>query len=317
MASDFSLGHRCLQQIASGVYAYVQPTKGWGWSNAGLIVDGDCSLLVDSLFDLRLATQMHAAMREATPAAELIDIVVNTHSDGDHWWGNKIFEGARIIATRQCGREMHNESPQALLADADNLGAAGRYLKWIFAPFHFDDVQLLFPTDVFDDYLELSVGDTAVHLLEMGPAHTRGDAVVHVPDRSVVFTGDLLFHGSHPVVWVGPVQNWIAACDRVIKLGVEVVVPGHGPITNLTAVRQMRDYFEMLVNETRQRYFAGMSAQDAVRDIILEPYLHWGESERLAANIVMLYHEFSGERSEVTNLELYDAMAGQYHFTSK
>ena len=68
------------------------------------------------------------------------------------------------------------------------------------------------------DRLDLQVGGRTVSLLEVGPAHTAGDAVVHLADAGIVFTGDILFHGGHPIVWAGPVANWIAACDRVLAL---------------------------------------------------------------------------------------------------
>ena len=78
---------RGLYEIAGGVFAYLQPDGGWGWSNAGLVVDGKSSLLIDTLFDLNLTGEMLAAMRRATAAARSIDVVVNTHANGDHCWG--------------------------------------------------------------------------------------------------------------------------------------------------------------------------------------------------------------------------------------
>ena len=59
-----------LHEVGDGVFAYLQPDGGWGWSNAGLVVDGESSLLVDTLFDLKLTAEMLDAMRSATPAAQ-------------------------------------------------------------------------------------------------------------------------------------------------------------------------------------------------------------------------------------------------------
>ena len=78
------------------------------------------------------------------------------------------------------------------------------------------------------------------------PPTRPGDVVVHLPDDGVVFTGDILFHGGHPIVWAGPVANWIAACDRVLELGATVVVPGHGPLATPAAVADLKGYFEFL-----------------------------------------------------------------------
>src|SRR3546814_14626478 len=88
-----------LHEIGDGMWAYVQPDGSWGWSNAGLIVDGDQTLLVDTLFDLKLTGQMLTAMRDAVPAAARIGTLVNPHANGDHPFGNSLVEGARIITT--------------------------------------------------------------------------------------------------------------------------------------------------------------------------------------------------------------------------
>ena len=58
---------RGLKDIGNGLYAWLQPDGGWGWSNAGLIVDGDQSLLVDTLFDMHLTRDMLAAMAPPGP----------------------------------------------------------------------------------------------------------------------------------------------------------------------------------------------------------------------------------------------------------
>ena len=85
-----------LHDIGNGCHAYLQPDGGWGWSNAGLITDGDRSLLVDTLFDLKLTREMLGAMRDAVPAAKSIGTLVNTHSNGDHTFGNQLLGGAEV-----------------------------------------------------------------------------------------------------------------------------------------------------------------------------------------------------------------------------
>lgn len=129
-------------------------------------------------------------------------------------------------------------------------------------------------------------------LVEVGPADTAGDLVVHLPEDGIVFTGDILFHGGHPIVWAGPVANWIAACERIIELRPTVVVPGHGPLATPAAVAELRGYFEFLTTETRIRFDGGLSPMEAARDIDLGPYSAWSEHERLVANVHALYRDF-------------------------
>ena len=86
-----------LREIGAGLFAYVQH-GGWGYSNAGLITSGGASLLVDTLYDLALTRSMLDEMRRATPLSSTPNIVVNTHADGDHCWGNQLVRSARIIS---------------------------------------------------------------------------------------------------------------------------------------------------------------------------------------------------------------------------
>ena len=302
---------RGLHELGNGLYAYLQPDGSWGWSNAGLITDGEASLLVDTLYTPKLAAEMLGAMRAAAPAAKEIDVVVNTHANGDHCWGNQLFEGSEIVASAACAAEMQELLPATfagLIAGADQLGAVGAFAKRVFGPFDFSDITLTPPTRTFDSELILSVGDKEVRLNEVGPAHTRGDVLVHVPSERTVFTGDLLFAGSHPVVWAS-VRNWIGVCDRILAMDVDVVVPGHGPISDKSRVAEEKGYFEYLTREARKRYDAGMSPMDAARDISLEDYSTWGEAERVVVNIVQLYREFSGDTGAPDSLTLFSQMA--------
>jgi cyclase len=294
-----------LHEVADGVWAYLQPDGGWGWSNAGLVVDGEAALLVDTLFDLRLTAEMLEAMRAVTRDGA-IGTVVNTHANGDHCFGTALLAGADIISSARCAEEMEQLPPSTLAAmmrAAPTLGEAGAFVSRIFAPFDFEDIPLVLPTRTFEDALDLGVGDRTVRLLEVGPAHTGGDVVAYLPDDRVVFTGDILFHGGHPIVWAGPVSNWIAACDRILALTPSVVVPGHGPLATPAAVSDLKEYFVFLTAEARPRFEAGLTPMEAARDIDLGPYAGWSEAERLVANVHALYRDFGADaRSDALTL---------------
>ena len=63
------------------------------------------------------------------------------------------------------------------------------------------------------------------------PAHTTNDSIIHIPERSVVFTGDLLFNGGTPFALMGSVSGWIEVLRSVLRpLGAQTLVPGHGPV---------------------------------------------------------------------------------------
>jgi len=288
---------KTLRQVGDGAYAYVQHDGSWGWSNSGLVVEGDQALVVDTLFDLRLTRELLDAYRRVLPAGAAITTLVNTHANGDHTFGNQLLDGARIVASRATAAEMP-EVPPALLAatvrQAPQMGHLGEFLSRIFGPFEFEGIELTLPTATFDGELTLRVGAKHVRLVEVGPAHTRGDTIVVVPADRVVYTADILFVGGHPIMWEGPVENWLRALDLILALDVDTVVPGHGPVTDKRAVTALRDYFMYLDREARARFDAGMSVMDAALDIPLADFASWGEAERVVANVRTLYRWYSG-----------------------
>ena len=302
-----------LHEVAQGVYAYLQPDGSWGWSNSGMIVDGDRSLLVDTLFDLRLTREMLDVMRDAEPkAADAFDTLVNTHSNGDHTHGNELVTGAEIVASSATAAEMAAEGPEVLAGfkrAAGDMGVAGEFFLESFGPFEFEGITPTLPTRTFDGELALSVGDRRVELIEVGPCHTRGDVLVHLPDRGTVFTGDILFIDGTPIMWEGPVANWVAACDRMLAMDVDVIVPGHGPITDKRGVSGVRDYLVYVTDEARKRYDAGLDPIEAARDIALGDFDSWGDAERIVVNVATLYREFSGQPADPSQtVALFTAM---------
>lgn len=281
----YSLG---LHEVAEGIHAYLQPDGGWGWSNAGLVVGDGTSLLIDTLFDLRLTQDMLDAMAPVVVAAP-IDTVVNTHANGDHCYGNQLVKGAEIIASTATAHEM-TEVPPSMLAALNNApGEVGDLFRHFFGEFEFEGIELALPTRTFDGRFECEVGGRVVELVEVGPAHTQGDTLVFVPDAKAVFTGDILFIGGTPVVWVGPLDNWIAACDLICASDVDHIIPGHGPLTDKAGVVAIRDYLQFVNNEATGRFESGMDAWDAARDIALNGFSSWGEFGRLAVNVDTVY----------------------------
>ena len=134
-----------------------------------------------------------------------------------------------------------------------------------------------------------------------------------MPGDRVVFTGDLLFNEGHPIMWAGPVENWIAACEYIIALDPVVVVPGHGPITDIQAVRGLQTYFEYIRDETRKRFAAGLDFEAAARDINMAEYRRWSDPERIVANVFSLYRQWGANFTPDQQRGLFGAM-GRYHW---
>ena len=234
-------------------------------------------------------------------------MLVNSHSNGDHTFGNRLVEGARIIASRRCADEMANAGPEGLAellqqAREGDLGHTGAYVERIFGRFDFAGIDsYVLPTETFAGSLELRVGSKFVRLIEVGPAHTGGDIIVHVPADNVVYAADILFIGAHPIVWAGPVENWIRAIDLILSLKAEVIVPGHGPIPTYDQVLALKGYWEWLLQECKSCYEAGVPAFEAAQGLAKGPYSGWGEGERLIINVETIYRELSGLATEQTS----------------
>jgi glyoxylase-like metal-dependent hydrolase (beta-lactamase superfamily II) len=318
------LGHRArfpagLQEIAADTYAWVQPNGGWGESNAGLVVGRDAAALIDTLWDIRLTARMLAAIQERTRVP--IETVVNTHSDGDHVWGNQLLAGAEFLATRTAARAIREESPEeiarfkALAGTLRRVGSLplpvlgrlklpflpslhsrslGEYVGAMLAPYDFSGIFVTPPQREFDGELALTVGGRALRLIEVGPAHTVGDLIVHVPDVRVCFAADVLFVGVAPVMWAGPTAKWIAALERILALDVDVVVPGHGPVSGRAEVELMRDHFAWIDATALPLLAAGRSVPETARELLRSreyrhaPWAEWDSPERIVVTLATI-----------------------------
>jgi cyclase len=291
-----------LREVAPGAWAWLQLPGGWGESNAGLVAREDASLLVDTLWDQRRTAAMLHAMARVTAGAP-VAVAVNTHADGDHWWGNaELGAGVRIVTSRGALAAMRHEHP-AELARLARLARAGswlplpllRYTGAMLGPFAHGEVTPWLPGDTFEGRCT----ELGCELIDVGATHTSADLVVHVPDRGVVFAGDVLFHRVTPVMWAGPVERWLRAIDMLLGLGAEVFVPGHGEPMTREDVLAFRGYWTWLdATVTGTDPWAATLA--AIRDPGFARYRDWVSPERIVINVTMLLrrrHEVPGTPS--------------------
>jgi glyoxylase-like metal-dependent hydrolase (beta-lactamase superfamily II) len=284
---------RGLHELGDGCFGYLQPDGGWGWSNAGLVVGDGASLLVDTLFDLRLTAEMLESMADATLTAPIVTLA-NTHANGDHCYGNQLVDGAEIVASVATAHEM-TEVPPAMMAALNAApGEVGDLFRSFFGAFEFDGIEVTLPTRTFERRLDVEVGGRLVELIEVGPAHTAGDTIVYVADAKTMYTGDILFIGGTPIVWAGPLSNWVDACDLMLGMDIDTVVPGHGPLTDKAGIAGVRDYLAFIDVEATARHAAGIDAWEAARDIAREvgarpDFSGWGDFGRIAVNVETVY----------------------------
>lgn len=300
-----------LRQLANNVYTCLQEDRGLGTSNSGLVAAGG-GLVVDTFWDLPHTRAMIAEY--ARVWREPVRRVVNTHRNGDHCWGNQLFPGAEIIAHRLCKEYLDRESPallQMLREGTDSSEPAVAALARALADWDFTGITVTPPTTLIEDSLTLDLDGTGVELLYVGPAHTGGDLIVHLPAQGIVFTGDVLFRLCTPIGWEGTFARWCEALDRIVALQPEVVVPGHGPLCGVEGPREMKAYLEYVMAESKRFFDAGVPAEEAAKRIDLGPYAGWTEPERIVFNVARAYRELRGEAFD-TPVDVFAMFRAQF-----
>jgi len=257
-----------LREVSDGVFAYVQLDGSWGLNNSGFFVGGDGVLVVDTCFTERRSRAFLEAVRTVTDRR--LRTLVNTHHHGDHTHGNWLLSEATIVGHRLC-REAVIQSGHA---------AAG-----LFPGVEWGEIPITPPFVTFEDRLTIHVDDLAVELVFEGPAHTTNDVVAWVPERRLLFAGDLVFNGGTPFVVMGSVAGSIAAVERLKALGPESVVPGHGDVCGAAALDDQLAYLRFVQSVAREAVASGTPALDAARATDLGRFGEWHDPERLVGNL--------------------------------
>jgi cyclase len=273
--------------------------------------------LVDTLFDLDLTREMLAGIAPVTNQFPLTTLV-NTHSDGDHVNGNELLaeRDVEIIASAAAAELMTQQAVDSLAQFKKLGGAIGDFTRSILGPFTFEGITATPPTRTFTGELGLDVGGREVRLIQVGPAHTPGDILVHVLDAKLLYAGDIVFASGTPVVWAGPIDRWIAACDYVLDMDITAIVPGHGPVTDKSGVRYMREYLVFVETEARKRFEDGLDVDAAIASIDLGSYAQVPEYGRIAQNVINVYQQLDPSMSRPDQLSVMERIAAIEGFTA-
>ncbi|MFE4455572.1 MBL fold metallo-hydrolase [Streptomyces sp. NPDC056796] len=267
-----------LVPVADDVYAFVQPEGGWCLNNAGLVAGGGRSVLVDTA-----ATEsrtLHLSRQIARIVPDGPDHVVNTHFHGDHTFGNGLFAPRAVIVAHAGTR-----------ADTEEAGLGLRHL---WPDVEWGETPLTLPTLTFRDELTLHGGGPRTELLHVGPAHTANDVVAWVPERGVLFTGDVVWSGVTPYVLMGSVSGSLRALERLRALGPAVVVPGHGPVGGPELIDATEAYLRLLQRLAEDGLRRGVDPLRAAREADTGAFAGFLDPERLVGNLHRAYAELEG-----------------------
>ncbi len=267
-------------QVSEGIYAYIQPDGSWYINNTGFLVGAHGVVSIDTCSTMRRTRAYLDAI--AAVSDQPVRTLINTHHHGDHTYGNCLLPAATIVAQERCRDEVLASGPPA------NSG--------IFAAVEWGELTVAAPFLTYETGVTLWVDDLRCQVSYVGtPAHTTNDSIIYVPDRSVLFAGDLLFNGGTPFLLMGSISGAIEVLDQVVRpLGARTIVPGHGPVCGPELIDEMIGYLRFVQDVARQGRDAGLAPLDAAREADLGAYGDLLDAERIVGNLHRAYAELDG-----------------------
>lgn len=282
---DHTLPPPVLREVDEGIHAYIQPDGSWWINNTGLLVGRRGAVSIDSCSTERRTRAYLDAV--ATVTDRPVRTLVNTHHHGDHTHGNWLFGGATVVA--------HERTREELLA-AGKPNWPGVWQNPDGGPVDWGHIELEPPFLTYDDRVTLWVDELRCEVRHVGvAAHTTNDSIVWIPERSVLFAGDLLFHGGTPFLVMGSVAGAIRVCEEVLRpLGARTIVPGHGEVAGPGLIDDVLGYLRFVQDVARRGHAAGLTPLETARETDLGPYAGWLDPERIVGNLHRAYAELDG-----------------------
>ena len=279
--------------VADGVYAHVgdkgarnADNEGLN-ANLGLVLTPAGAVLIDSGATFQSARQIHAAVQQLTP--QPLKWVLNTGGQDHRWLGNGYFkaQGAQIIAHADAEADMRNRGNDHLVALKATLGAKA------------DGTVPTLPTRWLggnDERLEL--GGVVFEFRHRGGAHTPGDTMVWLPQKNVLFSGDVVYVDRMlGVLPVSRTKSWLETFAVIEQLAPRRLVPGHGDVTDVATARaDTQAYLLALRAHMKKAVDDGVDVSEAVRTFDARPFVRLlNAAELMPGNASRTYLEVERE----------------------
>jgi glyoxylase-like metal-dependent hydrolase (beta-lactamase superfamily II) len=202
-----------IQALEDGVFLASRPLEEGIDVRAVLLIGATSACVIDTL----------ARPEDMAPFIDIVDrsglrcIVVDTHADWDHAWGNCAFANSSIIGHTLCEARLRSREARDELARKRNERSG-----------FFDGVRLVPPTVTFESQMTIDLGTFEIRLHHL-PGHTRDSIVAYVPQRGLLIAGDCV-EEPFPLLESGPLDTWVAALRAWSLAGVRTVIPAHGSV---------------------------------------------------------------------------------------
>ncbi len=277
---DHPLPPARVQEVSDGIYTYLQPDGSWWINNTGFLVGRRGVISVDSCSTERRTLAYREAIRSVTDRP--VTTLVNTHHHGDHTFGNSAFPEATIVG--------HERTREMILAEG-----IPDYLKLAWTEVDWGNLEARPPFLTYTDGVTVHSDELRCEVRHIGvPAHTTNDSIVWIPERSLLFSGDLVFNGGTPFVMMGSVTGSIAALDELRALGAETIVPGHGGVCGPEIIDHVQGYLRFVLATAERGRQAGLSPLETARETDLGEYAGLLDPERIVGNLHRAYAELDG-----------------------
>jgi cyclase len=244
-----------LDRVSERVYANCDGKTG---GNVGVIIMDDGVAAVDAQFPVS-ARDFRASIPTFTdkPVTHLL----LTHMHSDHVLGSQFFEDCEIVGHVRIKEKMEEKlrtewalgNLEKMLED---IRKSRPEMAWLY-----EGLKIVLPTTTFDDRYALD----GVEVINTG-GHSDCSSIVHVPEDGMLFAGDLVVPRMFP--WAGdPTANpdaWIGAFKRILELGAETIVPGHGQPCDSEEIKIQLAYFEATRGTMARLIAEGASEEEAI-----------------------------------------------------
>ena len=261
------------------MFAYIQPDGTWWINNTGFVTASNGVIAIDTCATEKRTRAFLSSIGTITP--QPLRVLLNTHHHGDHTHGNYLTHPATIIG--------HEKTRDAMI----EAGIAHHHGIWETP--EWGELHLAPPMVTFSDHVDLWADDLKLEAHFIGTsAHTTNDVIVWIPDRKVLYTGDLVFNGGTPFVVMGSVSGARESLKRLQDFDAEVVVPGHGPVCDLSVLAKLDRYYDFVQKLAVDADASGTLPLDAARSIDLGEFADLSDPERLVGNLHRALFELRG-----------------------
>ncbi|MGC3937334.1 MBL fold metallo-hydrolase [Roseobacter sp. EG26] len=201
-------------EVGDGLWAFTAE----GDPNSGVIIGDDSVMIVEAQATPRLANKVIEKVRDVTDKP--ISHLVLTH-----------YHAVRVLGASAYGADqiIMSDKARAMVVERGQEDWDSEFQRFprLFEG-HESIPGLTYPTTSFSDSMTVYLGKRQVDIKHLGRAHTAGDAVIHVPDQNVMFTGDIVEYHSACYCGDGHFGDWGGTLDAIKAYDVDAIAPGRG-----------------------------------------------------------------------------------------